>query len=179
METAIPVDSAGAPMRKNTIIIWGATGRARVLRDICGLLGIEVVAVFDQREIAPPPFPDIPFFVGEAGFTKWLAERLCDFPLAKPGFIPAIGFESGRARVELSRWLEAQGLEPVTLIHPKAVVSSAARIGRGVQISIGSVVDINVAIADYCRSRGEPRLRSRNRRAHGPRSGPGRGSCRR
>jgi sugar O-acyltransferase (sialic acid O-acetyltransferase NeuD family) len=128
------------------IIIWGAAGRGRVLRDICSLLGIKVAAVFDNRPIEPAPFPDLPFFVGRRGFQQWKAERKDH---AGIGFIPAIGFEHGRDRLEIAQWLESEGLHPVTLIHPQATVSAAARIGRGVQISIASVVDVNVTIGDY------------------------------
>jgi sugar O-acyltransferase (sialic acid O-acetyltransferase NeuD family) len=128
------------------IIIWGAAGRGRVLRDICSLRGIKVAAVFDNRSIEPAPFPDLPFFVGREGFRQWKAGRR---DVEGIGFIPAIGFEHGRDRLEIAQWLESEGLRPVTLIHPQAIVSSAARIGRGVQISIASVVDVNVTIGDY------------------------------
>jgi sugar O-acyltransferase (sialic acid O-acetyltransferase NeuD family) len=132
---------------KEEIIIWGAAGRARVLRDICSLLGIKVVAVFDQRDIEPRPFPDLPFFVGKEGFLRWKAQRADHH---RVGFIPAIGFEHGKERLEISIWLEEQGLTPVTLIHPNATVSKSAVIGKGVQISIGSIVDVNVIVGDYC-----------------------------
>jgi len=52
------------------VIFWGATGQAKVLREALRSIDTELVALFDNRDIASP-FSDVPIFHGEAGFSQW------------------------------------------------------------------------------------------------------------
>lgn len=62
-------------------------------------------------------------------------------------FVVAIGSPSVREGV--ARRLAAAGLRATTLIHPRAVVGSQARIGDGVVITSGVQVSTNVTIGDH------------------------------
>lgn len=62
-------------------------------------------------------------------------------------FVVAIG--SPTVREAVARRLADAGLRPVTLIHPRAVVGSQARIGDGVVITSGVQVSTNVSIGDH------------------------------
>ena len=53
----------------NSVIFWGATGQAKVLREALSSSGVELVALFDSRNIRSP-FGDIPLFHGETGFLS-------------------------------------------------------------------------------------------------------------
>jgi hypothetical protein len=50
------------------IIFWGATGHAKVLRELTGHLDYELVALFDNNPEAMSPFRDVPLYHGVEGF---------------------------------------------------------------------------------------------------------------
>lgn len=62
-------------------------------------------------------------------------------------FIIAIGSPIFREKV--ARRFEEARLRPTTVIHPRAVVGSQARIGDGVVIASGAQISTNVTIGDY------------------------------
>lgn len=132
-------------------ILWGATGQARVLREILKHQSLDVVAVFDNDESVTSPFPDVPIRHGRGGFERWLDEVNRDAPIS---FAVAIGGEHGRDRVDIHRWIESHGLSPIRAQHPSAVVLTDA-VGAGAQIlaqstvcvaaSLGTAVIVNTA----------------------------------
>jgi sugar O-acyltransferase (sialic acid O-acetyltransferase NeuD family) len=125
------------------IIFWGATGQAKVLRELLGDTA-RVVAVFD-RDAVPPPFPDVPLHVGDAGFDAWLASRA-----EPPHFLVAIGGEHGRARVEIQHRLAARRLVPHIAIHRTAFVAANARLGAGSQILAHATVCAEAQLGEAC-----------------------------
>src|SRR5262245_48880464 len=54
------------------------------------------------------------------------------------GAIVAIG--DNRARFSYARYLLDEGVDLITAIHPRAIVSSTAKIGRNVVIAAGAIV---------------------------------------
>lgn len=112
------------------VIFWGATGQAKVLHE--ALLGTEyrVVAMFDNRSVSPP-LPEIPLYIGEQSFNKWLASRRSKAPLY---FCTAIGGSHGRDRIEIHEQLSLKGLKPLTVEHRTSFVAADAILGDGCQI---------------------------------------------
>ena len=125
------------------IIFWGATGQAKVLRELLGDTAT-VVAVFDRAAVAPP-FPDVPLHVGDAGLDAWLASRA-----EPPHFLVAIGGEHGRARVEIQHRLAARRLVPHIAIHRTAFVAVNARLGAGSQILAHATVCAEAQLGEAC-----------------------------
>ena len=76
-------------------------GQARVLR--AALIGsdVELIAIFDNRDIASP-FHDVPVFHGEQGLDQWMAKHRGTQPVHA---CVAIGGDKGEERLELMRWL--------------------------------------------------------------------------
>ncbi|MEL7347683.1 MAG: acetyltransferase [Pseudomonadota bacterium] len=112
-------------MPPNPIILWGAAGHARVLRDILG--AGRIVAVFDRQRVTPPW--DVPLHVGIEGFEAWRRDN--------PGqhsFAVAIGGARGADRLEIAERLSAQGFEALTVVHGSAVVEPSAVIEPGAQV---------------------------------------------
>jgi sugar O-acyltransferase (sialic acid O-acetyltransferase NeuD family) len=122
------------------VILWGGTGQAKVLHEC--LLGTDhrIVAVFDNMNV-PPPFSDVPFHVGEAGFRSWMAERRSGNDLC---FLVAVG---GCDRLQLHDWLVAEGLHPLTVVHRAAYVASDATLGPGCQILAHATVCAQTRLA--------------------------------
>ena len=129
------------------MILWGATGQARVLRECMAHAGHDVVAVFDNDPTVECPFPGVPLFVGRAGFERW-RERQADF--SGMGFLVAIGGEMGRDRLEIQEWLGGEGLSPLTAVHPRAFVAADARVGEGSQILAQAAVCVEATIGRAC-----------------------------
>jgi sugar O-acyltransferase (sialic acid O-acetyltransferase NeuD family) len=109
------------------VIVWGATGQARVLNECLFDTNNKIVAVFDNASVAPP-FPDVPFRVGEEGFRSWMSARRGAGELY---FLVAIG---GQDRLRLHDWLVGEDLLPLTVAHPVAYVACDATLGPGCQI---------------------------------------------
>ncbi|MDI6740700.1 MAG: acetyltransferase [Candidatus Edwardsbacteria bacterium] len=128
------------------IIIWGGTGQAKVNRPIVEHYGSRVVAVFDDTPGLRPPFPDVPLLPGWPAFAEWVKDQ----PRQQIGFCIAIGNPHGRVRLDYHRRLAAEGLAPVTLVHPAAWVADNAVISEGSQIMAGAVVQPEAVIGRQC-----------------------------
>jgi hypothetical protein len=123
------------------IILWGASGHARVLNEFLPSLGYELVALFDNDPNIRTPFPGVPVHAGRAGFQAWLN-------LAKSGAgaalethcLVAIGGARGKERVDIQMLLAASGLRPAVAVHPRAFVASDAVLGAGSQVLANAAV---------------------------------------
>ncbi|WEN16336.1 acetyltransferase [Rhodanobacter sp. AS-Z3] len=124
------------------VIFWGGTGQARVLRDALADADFRLLAVFDNRPIQSP-FPDIPIYLGEEGLHSWLATRTGAIEVHA---CVAIGGHRGSERVLLQEWLQQQGMQPLTVIHPRAFVAADAEIGDGAQVLAMSAICANVKL---------------------------------
>jgi sugar O-acyltransferase (sialic acid O-acetyltransferase NeuD family) len=124
------------------VILWGGTGQARVLREALAGSDFRVLAVFDNRPI-PSPFLDIPIYLGEEGLHSWLAARAGTSDVY---VCVAIGGHRGIERVLLQEWLQQQGMQSLTVIHPRAFVAAGAEIGDGAQILAMSAICANVKL---------------------------------
>lgn len=112
------------------VILWGGTGQACVLHEALASSDFRVVAVFDNKPV-PSPFADVPMYLGQEGFESWLASRAGTSQLHA---CVAIGGSRGRDRLFLQEWLRQQGVQPLTVIHPRAFAACDAEIGEGSQI---------------------------------------------
>jgi len=109
------------------VIVWGGTGQAHVLNECLFDTNDKIVAVFDNASV-DPPFPDIPFHIGEEGFRFWMSARPRSGALH---FLVAVG---GQDRLRLHDWLVGEGLLPLTVAHRAAYIAPDATLGPGCQI---------------------------------------------
>jgi sugar O-acyltransferase (sialic acid O-acetyltransferase NeuD family) len=132
------------------IVLWGATGQARVLREALEAWGIEVAAIVDNRELASP-FAGVPVVVGETGLKAWLAQRGSSELL----FAIAVGGSRGLDRLTLFATMKDLGLRPYTIVHRTAFVATDAHLGEACQVlamaavcaqaRLGKLVIVNTA----------------------------------
>ncbi len=118
------------------IAIIGAGGHGKVVLDAVLSAGDHVVAgiVDDNAEL--------------------MGARLFDFPIVGSvkdlndveGYIVAIG--DNRIRKEKYEYYSRAGYEPVTVIHPTAIISPRASVGRGVAILANVVVNPDAVVGD-------------------------------
>ena len=133
------------------IILWGATGQAKVLHEALQDTGIAVAAIVDNREL-PSPVPGVPVLTGDPGLEAWLARHKQSPELL---FAIAVGGSRGVDRLKLFDLMKARGLRPHTIIHRTAFVAADARLGEGCQVlamaavcaqaRLGNLVIVNTA----------------------------------
>jgi len=129
------------------IIVWGGTGQAKVVRPIIENYGSSVVAVFDDTPNLPPPFLDVPLYLGWTGFRNWIQAQP---EPGEIGFCIAIGNPHGRVRVQFHERLIAERLQPVTIVHPSAQIAENAVIEAGCQFMAGAIVNPEARLGRQC-----------------------------
>lgn len=108
-------------MAATKIYIYGASGHGLVLADIARACGYDEVV-----------------FLDDAGEVKFSPE------LPKAPIIIAIG--ANKTRQILTQRVEQAGFEVVNLIHPSAVISKSAVVGKGVVVMPKAVINARAVI---------------------------------
>ena len=123
------------------VLLWGAAGHARVLRDALAGLGGQIVALIDRAPVLPP-WEGAPSVTGPEELGRCLAAL--SGPL--PRFLVAVGGARGDDRLAIAAQLEVAGLAPLTLVHPAATVEPSARLATGAQVLAGAIVGAGAAV---------------------------------
>lgn len=126
------------------MILWGATGQARVLREC--MSGYSLVALFDENPALTSPFSDVPLTGGRDEFESWLSTRTSP----APGFLVAIGGHHGRVRVEIQKRLVTAGLKALVALHRTAFVAHSAMISAGSQVLAQTAICVDVQMGRGC-----------------------------
>ena len=124
-------------------VIFGARadGSARVLLDIIRCEGRHEVVGFldDDATRHGGTLAGLPVLGGSDRFPQLRRDGVL-------GIAFALG--SNRARHALVDRARAAGLEPITTIHPRAVVAAGVRVGAGVWMAAGAIVNPGATIGD-------------------------------
>lgn len=115
--------------------VYGAGGHALVVMDTAEICGYKITGFiddFDHRED-----------------RKVLGKRVFSPDAVQPGDIVFMGFGNNAMREKIGNALIERGVEVQTLIHPSAVVSKYASIGRGSFIAANAVVDPGCEIGNF------------------------------
>ncbi len=134
-------------MAAQRIILWGAAGQARVLRECLAGSGFELAALFDNNPSVASPFADVPLHHGWDGFLAWHAQQPAGETIR---FLVAVGGEFGKDRTELQRKIEQAGLLPALAIHRSAFIAPSARIGAGSQVLAQAAVCVDAELGEAC-----------------------------
>jgi sugar O-acyltransferase (sialic acid O-acetyltransferase NeuD family) len=123
------------------LIMWGAGGHAAVVLDIAVAMGcFDPVALVDDGE---PDCSSLPApLLGSSRVLLDKSEEMdCEF-------VVSIGDNQARARC-FQAGLSA-GRLPATLVHPSAIVSPLAVIGRGTVVMARAVINARAVIGQNC-----------------------------
>ena len=121
----------------NDLVIIGASGHGKVIADIACRVGYTNIVFLDDNENAKK--------CGEyevVGGTQKAREY------AGADFIVAIGNAIIRRRFQEE--IEAYGLNPVSLVHPAAVIAQSSALGKGCVVMAGAVINPYVTIGKGC-----------------------------
>ena len=127
------------------VLLWGATGQAKVLRECLGHSGHLVVAVADNDPEVTAPWPGVTLLRGWSECEGWLAARR-----SSPAFCVAVGGGRGGDRLALHERLEQHGLTALTVVHPTAFVAADAQLGPGSQVLAQSAVGTEAVLGRSC-----------------------------
>ena len=115
------------------VVIWGASGHARVVADIVRLEGRFALAGFiDDVDPRPRQFLGFPVFGGGETLARLKAEGTTHI---------LFGFGNCEARLKLSKVALQEGFSLASAIHPHAVVAGDATIGAGTVLAAGAIVN--------------------------------------
>lgn len=129
----------------NNIIIFGASGHAKVIIDILRLCGgVLIAGLLDDFKPIGFECAGIPVLGALNDFPALAAEHL------DTAMIVAIGDNWRRGQiVERVRTLGLMTSFP-SAIHPSAQIAADVAIGNGTVVMAGSVVNTGTAIGDFC-----------------------------
>jgi len=129
------------------VLLWGAKGHAKVVREALEGTDHRIVALFDNDASCAAPFDDVPLRHGWQGFEAWQQSAR---DAAGCRAVVCIGGERGGDRVELQRALAARGVAPLTLVHRKAFVASDAVLAPGCQVLALAGVCAGAVLGEAC-----------------------------
>jgi sugar O-acyltransferase (sialic acid O-acetyltransferase NeuD family) len=121
------------------IFVYGAGGHGKVVADIFLCRGESEFAGFvdDREEMWRVRVIGLPVF----GDGRWLREEA-----GRSRVAVALGVGNGHARQQIAERCAAWGVEILTLLHPRAVVSQSAHLGCGTVVMAGAVVNSDARI---------------------------------
>lgn len=115
---------------RQDLVLWGATGHAKVLHELLQGTHWWLAALVDNR-VVPVPLPGVPLLVGAEGLDAWLRGRKEGEPLF--GAV-AVGGDRGADRLQLMAILATRSISLVTLVHRTAFVAADSELGQGSQV---------------------------------------------
>jgi UDP-N-acetylbacillosamine N-acetyltransferase len=121
------------------LIIWGASGHARVVADIVRCADRYRIAGFlddVKPERAGETFEGAPILGGR--------EQLA----SHPGKHAIVAFGNCAARLDAACFAVRSGLTLATAIHPSAVIAASARIGAGTVVGANAVVNPGAMVGE-------------------------------
>ena len=125
-------------MDRRGVVILGAGGHAKVVIEAFRAAGDHVSCCLGGPS-DPESLLEVPVIRDEAELPR----------LKEIGFRRAfIAIGANKVRDRLGRKLEETGFELVSVVHPRAWFSPSARLGRGVVVMAGAVVNACAVIGD-------------------------------
>jgi sugar O-acyltransferase (sialic acid O-acetyltransferase NeuD family) len=126
-------------VRTRRIFVYGASGHGKVVADILISNGeTEFVGFVDDNEellgIATMGFPVL-------GDGEWLRQEASSSRVAV-----AIGTGESRSRQLVTERCSHWGIELLTVVHPAATVSRAARLGPGTVVMAGAIINPEASV---------------------------------
>jgi len=117
------------------IIIYGSKDFASTIKYLVKDCGYETVGMIDD-------------FRTGTGILGTFEEISKNYSPKDYSIVIAIGYSNLAKRWEIYQKVKKKGYEIVTLIHPKAYVSSNAIIEQGAMVMAGAIVDVNAIVSE-------------------------------
>ena len=129
---------------KKNLVFWGGTGQCKTLIDVLYEDDVEILAIYDQKQIEP--FLQIKFFDKQNEFESYCTEIAKNESLY---FIVAIGGTRGFERVNISKNLMNLGMKALDVKSKTSTIMKSAKIATGSQILSNVYVGSHSLIGDF------------------------------
>lgn len=126
--------------RSLEVLVWGATGHARVVLRILADAGHSVVAFVDRDPSVVSPLSGVRVMAPDE-VDAWARPRS-----QRTSYVIAVGGTLGRDRLALASVLDTLGLHPLSVVHEQAWVDTTAKISKGSQVCAMAAVGVDVTI---------------------------------
>ena len=123
------------------LIVLGSAGHAQVIINGLRLQGIEIHGIIDPKLPANETVFDIKV-LGNDQVLDHITPQEYDIAVGI-GMLPG-----NTTRRTVSKMIRDKGFEPITFVHPTAILSSTVELGSGVHVMAGSVVQNGVRLED-------------------------------
>lgn len=124
------------------VVIVGGGGHAKVIRDALESNGVPITGFTDQRSEAVANLPGLTYL----GTDETL---LAAFPPLRCRIAIGVGgLHSNALRRGLFERFDASGYGMLTVVHTRACIAPSVRLGRGVQVMAGAVVQSDGFVGD-------------------------------
>lgn len=126
------------------VIGLGAGGHAKVIIEILRLTGeYEIAGLLDRKEeLWGRSVLGVPVLGGDVKLLELRDREISHV------FIGAGSVKAPETRMKLFNMAIEQGFEVVNAIHPKAIISPTAQVGRGLIMMAGAVINASALIGD-------------------------------
>lgn len=121
-------------------MIVGAGGHGKVVAEAAELSGFRHIVFVDDR------YPELKTVGRWAVLGKANSEALKTS--AADYFVVAVG--DNTLRLGLHNGLRDSGFEPLSIIHPRAVVSVSAKLGQGSVVFANAVINADATVGEAC-----------------------------
>jgi sugar O-acyltransferase (sialic acid O-acetyltransferase NeuD family) len=132
------------------IVLWGATGQAKVLWELFEHTQDQVIALFENNQdvLQLSSQKKAPIYYGKNGFLQW--KSIVDPEKNQVYGLAAIGGSRGQDRVELQKFMQVHNVLPITARHPTAFVASDVQVGESCQILAHATICAEAFLGDAC-----------------------------
>jgi UDP-perosamine 4-acetyltransferase len=126
------------------VIGLGAGGHAKVvLEALAAAGGFHAVGLLDPRsELWGTAVLGVPVLGGDGELARQYDQGVLH------AFIGLGGASDSRPRRRLYEWARSEGMEIVSVVHPRALVSPSARHGAGATVLAGAIVAADAVLGD-------------------------------
>ncbi len=134
---------------KTPVVILGAGGYASVVYEILGHRPDVVVVGCTDKALG----------LSERGVGEGLSlhilgddDVLPDLAGQHPGLraVLALGSDLMSVRARLMRTLDLEGIQPITAVHPGAIISPTVKLGAGTVVGAGVVISTGTEVGRHC-----------------------------
>jgi sugar O-acyltransferase (sialic acid O-acetyltransferase NeuD family) len=132
---------------RTRVIGLGAGGHAKVvLEALAAAGGFDVVGLLDPRRVLwGTTVLGVPVLGDDRELRRQYDQGVLN------AFIGLGGASDSRPRRRLYEWARSEGVEVVSVVHPRALVSPSARQGAGATVLAGAIVAADAALGENVR----------------------------